>query len=111
MANRARSRRRYRIVLSDQRTVTEVSAETFRDHLQARRIEASEKDPRRAATTEDWFSFIDHATGQVVFSARETKVGIAIPSNFRMILERLLFCPPFNEWRSQQVDQMEQVAA
>ncbi len=102
MTKRERNRRRYRIVLSDGVNITEVSRQEFESHLAAHRIELFKHDERKAATKEGWLSYIDFKTGLLMFNARETETGVALPSNFKLILSRLIFKPPFNEWQQAQ---------
>jgi hypothetical protein len=110
MAKRERNRRRYRIVLSDGVNITEVSRQDFESHLAAHRIEPFKHDERKAATKEGWLSYIDFKTGLLMFAARETKVGVALPSNFKLILSKLIFNPPFNEWANMQNAQVYEKA-
>jgi hypothetical protein len=54
--------RRYRIVLSDGVTVTEVSKVEFNAHLNYGRIEVYKHDERKAATCEGYLSYVDFQT-------------------------------------------------
>jgi hypothetical protein len=98
MAKRERNRRPYRIVLSDGINIREVSRQEFESHMAAHRIERFKYDDRKAATKGDWLSYINFKTDELVFAARETETGIALPSNFKRIFAQLIFKPPFNEW-------------
>jgi hypothetical protein len=102
MAKRERNRRPYRIVLSDGESITEVSRQDFDAHLAAHRIERFKHDDRKAATTSDWVSYIDFNTSELMFTARETKAGIALPTNSKHLLDQLRFKPPYNEWLLEQ---------
>jgi hypothetical protein len=103
--------RRYRIVLSDGVNITEVSRKTFENHLAAHRIEPFQHDERKAATKEGWLSYVHFETGELVFAARETTVGVQLDSNWQSILNNLKFRPPFDEWAINQHDQVYGQAA
>jgi hypothetical protein len=109
--NKDNRKRFYRIVLSDGVTTTEVSRKLFEAHLAAHRIVAYKHDTRKAATVKGWISFIDHREGIVVFQSRSETSLICIVSNFRSILQHLIFRPPFDEWAMQQHDQVYGQAA
>src|ERR1044072_9984679 len=99
MAIRNRAlRRRYRIILSDGVTVTDVSKEVFDSHLAAHRIQAYKHDDRKAATVEGWLSYVHFETGELMFAERETQVGVPLDSNWQSILNNLKFRPPFDQW-------------
>jgi len=98
MAKRVRNRRRFRILLSDGETITDVSRQDFESHLSAHRIELFKHDDRKAATTKDWLSYIDFNTNELTFIARNAKPGLALPTNSKHLLEQIIFRPPFNEW-------------
>ncbi|MGA9769468.1 MAG: hypothetical protein WBV94_10535 [Blastocatellia bacterium] len=102
MAGRERNRRRYRIVLSNGETETVVTGDVYRSHLAAHRIAPYKYDDRKAATTQGWVSYIDHNTGELIFTARKAKVGTALPTNSKHLLGQLIFRPPYNEWLIEQ---------
>lgn len=102
MAKRERNRRPYRIVLSDGETITDVSRQDFEAHLAAHRIERFKHDDRKASTKADWVSYIDFNTGELVFTAREAKRGIGLPTNSKHLLDQIKFKPPYNEWLIEQ---------
>jgi hypothetical protein len=104
-------RRRYRILLSDGVTITEVSRKTFEEHLAAHRVETFRHDGRKAATKEGWLSYVHFQTGELIFAARETEVGVRLDGNWQSIINNLKFRPPFDEWAMRQHDQVYGQAA